>query len=195
MATNDNSWGLHMKSAYLALASFLSILASSAPAIAAEQEPKVQLYCAVLNGQSPPYKTGSAATARATIRIDRIKQSVAISLDVNGLTTDALWDKLVAAPIGPIHLHSYNNGAITDPNASSLSFPVPYGKAYTPTREGFRVRGRAIDYDRALSTMKEGVDFATFLGAIDSGSVLVNIHTDRFNDGEISGLVRKAPCG
>lgn len=179
----------------LVFASSLSITAFSSPAMAARQGPKIELYCAILNGQSPPYNTGSLATARATIRIDRLVQSVAISLDVNGLTTEALWDKLVAAPIGPIHLHSYVNAAITDPSVSSLAFPVPYGKTYKSTREGFRVRGGAINYDSALSTMKEGVDFATFLGAIDSGSVLVNIHTDRFNDGEISGLVRKAPCG
>lgn len=178
------------------LASLLLITAllGASPVIGGEPGAQTLRYCAVLNGQSPPYNTGSSATARATIRIDQRAQSIAITLDVNGLTTEALWDRLVAAPIGPIHLHSYNNGAITDPNASSLAFPVPYGKTYKSTRTGFRVRAGAIDYDRAIATIKDGVDFDSFLASINSGSVLVNIHTDRFNDGEISGLVRKAPC-
>ena len=85
---------------HICLAPLIGVLLSAAPAAA-----KIIEYKADLNGQSPTISTGSSARANARISIDTLKKTVAIRLNVIGLSVDSLWDRLVKAPIGPIHLH------------------------------------------------------------------------------------------
>lgn len=146
-------------------------------------------YRATLNGQSPTISTGSSATANALIRVNMDKKTVAISLDVTGLSVDSLWDTLVKAPIGPIHLHQYANGNLADANGSELAFPIPFGPSYKASRDGFRVRTGTLDYTRAVAPLGQKISFDAFVAALDKGTVVLNIHTDAFNGGEVNGLV------
>jgi CHRD domain len=160
---------------------------SAAPASAKTIE-----YRAELNGQSPTISTGSSARASARISVDTAKKTVAIRLNVTGLSVDALWDRLVKAPIGPIHLHQYANGNLADAGNSELAFPLTYGPSYKPTRDGFRVRTGVLDYAKAVAPLGQSISFEAFVAALEKGTVVLNIHTDAFNGGEINGLVVKA---
>lgn len=165
---------------------FIGALLSAAPAAA-----KIVEYRAELNGQSPTISTGSSARASAQISVDTAKKTVAIRLNVIGLSVDALWDKLVKAPIGPIHLHQYASGNLADANSSELAFPLPYGPSYKPTQNGFRVRTGTLDYAKAVAPLGQSISFDAFVAALEKGTVVLNIHTDAFNGGEVNGLVVK----
>jgi CHRD domain len=169
------------------LALLAASMFSAAPAYA-----KIVAYSAELNGQSPTISTGSSARASARISVDTAKKTVAIRLNVIGLSVDALWDKLVKAPIGPIHLHQYASGNLADANSSELAFPLPYGSSYKATRDGFRVRTGVLDYAKAVAPLGQNISFEAFIAALEKGTVVLNIHTDAFNGGEINGLVVKA---
>lgn len=149
-------------------------------------------YRAVLNGQSPSISTGSKATGTATILVDKKAGTVSVSIDVTGLTVDALWDQLVGAPIGPIHLHRYGSTDLSDASSSQLAFPVPFGKAYKATATGFRVRTGPVNYTKGVAPLGQDSDMDAFVAALEKGAVVVNIHTDAFNDGEINGAVTRA---
>ena len=171
---------------HICLAPLIGALLSAAPASA-----KIIEYRADLNGQSPTISTGSSARANARISIDTLKKTVAIRLNVIGLSVDSLWDRLVKAPIGPIHLHQYASGNLSDANSSELAFPLPYGPSYKPTRDGFRVRTGVLDYAKAVAPLGQSISFDAFMAALEKGTVVLNIHTDAFNGGEVNGLVVK----
>jgi CHRD domain len=160
--------------------------------IATPVNAKIVEYRAELNGQSPTISTGSSARANARISVDTAKKTVAIRLNVIGLSVDSLWDKLVKAPIGPIHLHQYASGNLADANSSELAFPLTFGPSYKPTRDGFRVRTGPLDYAKAVAPLGQSLSFESFVAALEKGTVVLNIHTDAFNGGEINGLVVKA---
>ncbi len=169
----------------------LSLIAAGAVS-AAPASAQIIEYRADLNGQSPTINTGSSARASARISVDTAKKTVAIRLNVIGLSVDALWDKLVKAPIGPIHLHQYANGNLADAGNSELAFPLTYGPSYKPTRDGFRVRTGVLDYAKAVAPLGQSISFEAFIAALEKGTVVLNIHTDAFNGGEVNGLVVKA---
>ena len=171
---------------HICFALLTGALLSAAPASA-----KIIEYRADLNGQSPTISTGSSARANARISIDTLKKTVAIRLNVIGLSVDSLWDRLVKAPIGPIHLHQYASGNLSDANSSELAFPLPYGPSYKPTRDGFRVRTGVLDYAKAVAPLGQSISFEAFVAALEKGTVVLNIHTDAFNGGEVNGLVVK----
>jgi CHRD domain len=158
---------------------------------AAPASAKAVEYRADLNGQSPTISTGSSARANARISVDTTKKTVAIRLNVIGLSVDALWDKLVKAPIGPIHLHQYASGNLADANSSELAFPLPYGPSYKATSTGFRVRTGVLDYAKSVAPLGQSISFEAFIAALEKGTVVLNIHTDAFNGGEVNGLVVK----
>jgi hypothetical protein len=167
------------------------ILIAATALSAAPASAKIVEYRAELNGQSPTISTGSSARANARISVDTAKKTVAIRLNVIGLSVDSLWDRLVKAPIGPIHLHQYASGNLADANSSELAFPLTYGPSYKPTRDGFRVRTRPLDYAKAVAPLSASISFEAFIAALEKGTVVLNIHTDAFNGGEINGLVVK----
>lgn len=170
----------------------LSGLIISAALFAAPANAKITQYRAELNGQSQTISTGSSARASARISVDTVKKTVSVNLDVKGLSVDALWDRLVKAPIGPIHLHQYASGNLADAGSSELAFPLTYGPNYKPTRDGFRVRTGPLDYAKAVAPLGQSLSFEAFIAALEKGTVVLNIHTDAFNGGEINGLVVKA---
>ena len=135
-----------------------------------------------------PTETGSAATGRMRMHVDTVRQRVSVDLDVKGIPLDALSDALVAKPIGPVHFHKYmsehHHGDVV------LVLPVPYGPAYKATPKGFHVAMRDYDYAAGAKLLGSDLDFGGFVAALRSGQVILNIHTDRFGDGEISGTVK-----
>ena len=164
-----------------ALAAFIAAVAAPLPASA-----KVLKFHAVLDGKYGAEPSGSAATGRATVRVDTAAKRVSVELDVTGITVDQLWDRLVAAPIGPIHFHKYATAAGGD---SELALPLPFGLGYRPTARGMHVTMKDYDYVAGAALLKSTLSFDDFVAGMKGGLIVLNIHTDKFNPGEISGLV------
>lgn len=154
------------------------------PAVASAGE-----YRATLDGNSTINMSGSAATATATVTVDEAAQTVALAMTVTGLPIDGLWDTLVAAPAGPIHLHRYAGSDLSDPNSSTLAFPVPFGATYQATADGFTVTTGPRGYAEGAAVLGVTTTFADFVAVLNSGQIVLNIHTDAHNGGEISGQV------
>lgn len=170
------------KTASAALAAL--ILMGAVPAAARDLA-----FTARLSGDHAPTLTGSKATGQARIVVHEEAQTVDVALDVTGLSVDDLSKGLRAAPMGPIHLHLYG-GTDHSPAADAvLVFPLPYGDSYAPAGEGFRVRSNAVPYARGASIVNTKATFADFVAALKSGKVVLNIHTNRFAEGEIAGDV------
>jgi hypothetical protein len=143
-------------------------------------------FTAALDGEYGSAPTGSAATGQAKIKVDTDRQTISIDLMVNGITPDKLWDKLVAAPIGPIHLHKYATAAGGD---SVLVLPLPYGSNYKAVTNGMHVSTTHYDYAAGAALLKSSLSFDDFVAAMRGGLIVLNVHTDAFNPGEISGRV------
>jgi CHRD domain len=168
-----------------------SILAFALPASGkVPPEPKVSTFVATLTGSTEPTNTGSKAQGTAVIKVDKVRQSVSIDLAVIGITRDGLWDQLVAAPIGPIHLHKYGSHNHTGSDVT-LVLPIPYSPAYRDTARGFRVVIKTFPYYQGAKLLNSDQSFDQFVAALTNGQILLNIHTDAFHDGEISGAVTR----
>jgi len=175
------------------------VLAASIMAAAALPTPaqaKILKYHVALNGQYGSSPTGSTAIGHATVHVDTVTRRVSVDLDVAGITIDDLWDKLVAAPIGPIHFHEYgsamSSGAMSSGamnSSSMLVLPLPVGPAYRPTPAGLHVTMKDFDYASDAALVQSTLSFDDFVAAINKGLIILNVHTDKFNPGEISGLV------
>lgn len=167
----------------------VAVLVAGASLAVAPAAAKTIKFTASLSGIEQPTATGSTATGLAQVKVDLDRKSVAVSLTIDGITREGLWDRLVAAPIGPIHFHKYgshnhNGGDVV------LVLPVPYGPAYRATRDGFRVSMPSTSYAAGAKLLNSTLSFDDFVSAMKSGHVVLNVHTDAFNDGEISGTVR-----
>ena len=159
----------------------LAAVAAPLPASA-----KIIKFHAALDGKYGAEPSGSPATGRATVRVDTATKRVSVELDVTGITVDQLWDGLVAAPVGPIHFHKYATAAGGD---SELALPLPFGLGYRPTSGGMHVTMKDYDYVAGAALLKSTLSFDDFVAGMKGGLIVLNIHTDKFNPGEISGLV------
>jgi hypothetical protein len=171
--------GVKTLSGVAALAAALALAAAPAGA-------KSLTFNAALDGTSGPEPTGSTATGHAKIKVDTDRRRVSVDLDIDGITAPQLWAKLVAAPIGPIHFHKYATAA---GGASVLVLPLPYGPSYRTLPHGLHVKMVGYDYDTGAKLLKSTLSFDDFIAAMKSGLVVLNVHTDKFNAGEISGKV------
>lgn len=151
-------------------------------AIASPVFAKTLTFRATLTGTSAPTMTGSPARGTATIKVDTDKKRVSVDLDVTGVTLDQLADALVAKPIGPVHFHEYRG-----PDDVDLVLPLPYGPDYRATKNGFHVTMRDYDYDAGAKLVNTGTTFEEFVNGLRGGRIVLNVHTDKFPDGEISG--------
>jgi hypothetical protein len=70
-----------------------------------------------------------------------------------------------------------------------LVLPLPYGADYRATRSGLRVTMKDYDYTAGAALLKSTLTFDEFVAAMKSGLVILNVHTDAFHPGEISGKV------
>jgi hypothetical protein len=151
------------------------------PAAAAELT-----YTAALDGVTAPANTGSLATGTARVSVDTDAQTVSVAMTISGVTLDDLWDHVIHAGMGPVHLHLYAaNGDI------SLLVPFPYGANYAATADGFTLTVEDYSYAEGAALLQSDMSFETFVATLGSDFVYLNIHTDAFQDGEISG--RLAP--
>ncbi len=162
---------------------FAALAAVAAPLPASAKTLK---FHAVLDGNYGSEPTHSPATGKATVRVDTRTKRVSVELDVTGITVDQLWDTLVAAPVGPIHFHKYATAAGGD---SVLALPLPFGLGYRPTPSGMHVTMKDYDYVAGAALLKSTLSFDDFVAGMQSGLIVLNIHTDQHNPGEISGLV------
>jgi len=149
----------------------------------------VQLsYSATLDGVTAPTVTQSAATGTADIVVDTEAQTVSVHMRITGITQDQLWDHVIHSGMGPVHLHLYAaNGDI------SLLVPFPYGAAYAATPDGFTLDIQNYSYAEGAAVLRSDMSFDTFLSTLGSEFVYLNIHTDAFQDGEISGRLLQVP--
>jgi hypothetical protein len=167
-------------------------MAAIAMLASAPAEARTLAFHATLDGKSGPAPTGSDATGRARIKVDTDSKKVSVEIDVDGIGVPQLWAKLVAAPIGPIHFHKYASPAGGD---SVLVLPLPYGASYRnlPNGQnlpgGMSVRISDYDYSQGARLLNSTLSFDEFLAAMNSGLVILNVHTETFNAGEISGKI------
>ncbi len=165
----------------IAAAAALSLIAAS-PTFAA-----TKVFTARLSGDVDTSKTGSKATGTARIVVDTDSKTVNMTMEFAGLKIADLSDGLIGRPIGPIHLHNYLPGGDV-----VLVLPTPFGPAYADTAKGFSVAVKDLPYAAGAGILKSTLSFDDFLAAMASGSVVLNVHTDKFGDGEISGQVTSA---
>jgi hypothetical protein len=167
--------------AFRGIAALIAIALAAAPAGA-----KILTFHAMLDGKTGDAPTGSDATGKAKIRVDDVRKLVSVDMVVDGITIPQLWAKLVAAPIGPIHFHKYATAA---GGASVLALPLPFGATYHSTPHGLRVTMTKYDYAAGAKLLNSTLSFEDFVAAMKGGLVILNVHTDKFNPGEISGKV------
>jgi CHRD domain len=161
------------------VAAALAALAVAAPAWSAEV-----VFTAALRGDTEPTNTGSKAAGDAKIAVDTATQTVDVDLKVTGITLTDFWAQVHHAPVGPIHLHHYAaNGEVT------LIMPFPAGPSYAATADGFTLTVRDYPYASGAKIVQTPLSFEQFLGSLKAGIVVMNIHTTKFNDGEISGKI------
>jgi hypothetical protein len=148
-------------------------------------------YVSSLNGTGALVATQSGATGEAKVTLNVSSQTMDLEVTVRGITVDQLWDRIVKAPIGPIHFHLYGSTDYAN-SSSALAVPVPFGSNYRPTADGFVVTLDDFSYAQAQGITGSALDFNGFVSSIDRGLVVMNIHTDAYPDGEIGGVVRLA---
>jgi hypothetical protein len=164
-------------------AALAAAFAAIAPASAAQLT-----YRATLNGVTEPTITHSAATGVADVTVDTEAETVSVHMRITGITQDQLWDHVIHSGMGPVHLHLYAaNGDI------SLLVPFPYGANYAPTPDGFTLDVRNYSYAEGAAVLHSDMSFETFVATLGSDFVYLNIHTDAFQDGEISGRLLQVP--
>ncbi|WP_066590754.1 CHRD domain-containing protein [Sphingomonas pruni] len=160
------------------------LTAVAAVAIATPAAAKTESFRATLDGTAIPTTTGSPAHGKVTVKVDTKSQRVSVELDVQGITLDQLNDALVAKPIGPVHFHQYRSADDVD-----AVLPVPYGANYRATKNGFHVSMRNYSYAEGAKLLNDQDTFEEFVDALNAGKIVINVHTDKFPDGEISGKV------
>jgi hypothetical protein len=97
-----------------------------------------------------------------------------------------LAQHLAHAPMGPMHLHRYQGDDVT------LILPFPMGSTYSETADGFTVTVRRYAYADGAAIVQSGLSFDQFLAALAGDPIFLNIHTERFGEGEISGRLTQA---
>ena len=173
-----------MTQRFAAAAVAVLALLAAAPASA-----KTLKFTAALSGDKMPTMTGSKASGQAVILVDTDAQTVGVSLDVKGLTVEKLSSGLRGTPMGPIHLHIYGGHSHGANDDAALVFPLPYGPTYAPTPEGFKVGAPGVPYATGAKLVNTKATFDEFVASLQTGRIVMNIHTNVQPDGEISGDV------
>lgn len=158
-------------------------LAALALAAIAPAHAETLRYTAALDGAHYPTTTGSTATGAATLSIDTEAQTINAQIEIHGVTLDALAQHLSHSRMGPMHLHRYQGDDVT------LILPFPSGDTYAATADGFTVTVTGYPYADGAERTGSHLSFAQFLAALGDDPIYLNVHTEAFRDGEISGRV------
>jgi hypothetical protein len=145
------------------------------------------LFSAVLGGDAPPADTHSPATASADVSVDLDAQTIDLHMAVAGITLAQLWDKLKAAPIGPVHIHRYGDMQHMNDASVSLVMPVPFGPMYADSATGFSITMKRFPYAKGAALLQSALSFDDFLDSMRGGLLALNVHTNAYPDGEING--------
>jgi len=140
-------------------------------------------YDSILSGSQevPAVTTGSAGFA--TLTVDDADETLDFMLGVVGVSLDGLLDALVAAPVGPVHLHAGVagvNGPIVVPFAFDLS-------TFADTSYGFSLNVNDFAYADAAALSGTDLDFDGFVSSLDASGIYINVHTDAVPSGELRG--------
>ena len=134
----------------------------------------------------PPVMTD--AFGFATVLVDTDTQNISLSLDVTGISLDDLFDTLVNAPIGPVHLHNAGAGS-----NGPVVIPFAFNDTdYNDTADGFSLNA-SLSFADAVALSGSMQTFNEFLSGMISGLYYVNVHTDTFNGGEVRGQLQAVP--
>ncbi|QGZ93866.1 CHRD domain-containing protein [Terricaulis silvestris] len=158
-----------------------AIVSAASPVAAAELR-----YTATLAGAQYPTETGSAATGTATLTVDTETQTIDAQIVITGLKFDDLAQHLAHSRMGPMHLHRYQGEDVT------LIAPFPFGESYVETADGFTVTVTDFPYAEAAERTRSSLSFDQFIAALANDPIYLNLHTEAFGDGEISGRVVSA---
>lgn len=128
---------------------------------------------------SVPAPNDSRALGAGIVNVDRRSRTFDVSLTVVGLSLDDLNDGLVAAPVGPVHLHSAPVG-VNGP----IVVPFQFGPNYTSigTDLGFQLTANDLTADNII-----GRTFHQLVYDLRQGNIYFNVHSDAFPGGEIRG--------
>ena len=174
-----------MKSMKTTLSTMLIALSTALPAGAAH----LQYYSAMLDSSQSTTGSDSMATGKANLTVDTIAQTLSFSMTVDGIGTDDLWDTLVAAPVGPVHLHNAAAGS-TGP----IVIPFAFGAdTYSGMGDMFGIDVSDYAYADAVALSGSSLSFEEFVAELDMAGIYVNIHTDTWMNGEIRGQVSPVP--
>ncbi len=158
-----------------------AVMGAASPVAAAELR-----YTATLAGAQYPTETGSTATGTATLTIDTEAQTIDARIAITGLSFADLSQHLAHSRMGPMHLHRYEGDDVT------LITPFPFGDTYAETADGFTVTVTDFPYAEAAERTRSALSFDQFLAALANDPIYLNLHTEAFGDGEISGRVVSA---
>lgn len=175
-----------MKTLSKSLAAAGLALSMTIPAQAAVLE-----YESFLDSRQSTTGSDSRAIGAATLSVDTVTERLTFMLTVTRITLDDLWDTLVAAPVGPIHLHNAPAGQ-TGPVVVPFAFDM---QTYSGNDTGFLLEMEDFGYSDAASLSGTGLSFSDFVAQLDAGNFYINVHTDAWNAGEIRGqLASTAPA-
>ncbi|MEL6100548.1 MAG: CHRD domain-containing protein [Pseudomonadota bacterium] len=135
----------------------------------------------------PPVVT--PASGSAELKVNDVTETLSFMMSIEGIDLDGLFDDLVAAPVGPVHLHNApagSNGPIVVPFAFNTV-------DYTDTASGFTLEVEDYAYADAVAISGSTTSFSDFLTGLSSGEYYINVHTDAFGSGELRGQLSAVP--
>ena len=130
----------------------------------------------------PPVETD--ASGIGTLSVDTTSETLDFSLSVSGISFDELFDTLVEAPVGPVHLH---NGASGVNAGIVVPFPFDTGYSELTEEEGFLLSVEDYAFADAAAISGSDVSFDDFLTGLYDEGFYINVHSDVFGGGEIRG--------
>ncbi len=164
---------------------FIAVAAACGALWAAPAVAETLHYATTLGGAQYPTETGSTATGTATVDVDTDAQTIDARIEIHGVRMDALSTHLAHSRMGPMHLHRYQGDEV------ALILPFPFGDTYAETADGFTVTVTDYPYADGADRTGSHLSFEQFLAALTSDPIYLNVHTNAFGDGEISGRVTR----
>ena len=153
-----------------------ALLTATTLLVGCADDPK---YTATLSGDE------AGASGAGEIILNSTDQTIQVALTITGMSMDALFDGLVEAPIGPIHLH---HGGPGERGPIAIPFVMSDG-AYAETADGFTVTYTALEYGPSAALVSSELDFASFTKELKAGNIYFNVHTDSFPGGGLRGAL------
>lgn len=160
----------------------LTAAAALAMVVALPAAARTETFRGTLGGTKPPAMTHSPASGRAEVKVDLDKHRVSLDLEVTGITLAQLASTLKDQPAGPVQFHQVHG-----PGDVEIAMGVPFGASYRPTKDGFRVVLRDYDYDAGRKAVGGFLSIEEFATALRAGNVFLDVRTEKFPGGEISG--------